>query len=75
MDFSQEVIAILQGAKKRAEKNKYEFITPEGLLLEMTFNDTFSEAFEELNGSVQDLGENLTEYLGKYLDKDYLSYP
>ena len=75
MDFSQEVIAILQGAEKRAEKNKYEFITPEGLLLEMTFNDTFSEAFEELNGSVQELGENLTEYLEKYLDKDDKANP
>ena len=47
MIVSNEVTAIIRRAEKLAEKKHLEFVTPEGLLLEMTFNDTFCAAFEE----------------------------
>ncbi|MCR5543544.1 MAG: AAA family ATPase [Eubacterium sp.] len=69
MEISQEVMEILHAAAEKAQKNRYEYITPEGLLLAMTFNDTFCRAFEYAGGSVQELGEDLTEYLEQYVDK------
>ncbi|MCR5213879.1 MAG: hypothetical protein K6E10_05650 [Eubacterium sp.] len=69
MTISSEVSAILEAAAVRAGKNKYEYITPEGILLEMTFNKTFYQAFENCGGSVQELGEKLTSYMEENIDK------
>ena len=69
MTISDEVTSILEAAAVRAANSKYEYITPEGILLEMTFNEIFHDAFENCGGSVQELGENLTEYLEDNIDK------
>lgn len=69
MTISKDVVNLLLACGKKAEKNKYEYVTPEGLLLEMTFNDTFCNAFESCGGSVQELGEDLTNYLENYIEK------
>ena len=50
MTISKDVVNLLLACGKKAEKNKYEYVTPEGLLLEMTFNDTFCNAFESCGG-------------------------
>ncbi len=64
--LSDEVSEIIRAAAVNAASKGYEYITPEGLLLELARNDIFSEAFENCGGDIPELCQNLTKYMGKY---------
>ena len=67
MNISDEVNALVQNAFLYAAKNKYEYVTPETLLLMLCDDDDFIYAVEECGGDISDLAMKLTEYLKKYI--------
>ncbi len=69
MDLSKEVAQAVNDAVAYARENKYEYITPEMLLLFMMDDETFSEAFYYCGGDSNLLASRLTEYIEEYVDK------
>ena len=47
MDLSKEASLVFQNAIAYANKYKYEYVTPEMILLMILDDDVFAEAFEE----------------------------
>lgn len=63
MRVTKEVADVLNGMFAMAEKEQYEYVTPELLLYEIAARPTFREAFESCGGDVSQLRENLHNYL------------
>lgn len=63
MRVTKEVADILNGMFAMAEKEQYEYVTPELLLYEIAARPTFREAFENCGGDIRELRENLHHYL------------
>ncbi len=69
MNLSQEASIILQQAVKYAGENKYEYVTPEMVLLMILEDSIFCEAFTECGGDITLLKKDLTSYIKKYVEK------
>ncbi len=69
MDLSKEAAFVFQNAVSYANKFKYEFVTPEMVLLMILDDEVFSWAYEECGGNVSILRKSLTEYISEYVDK------
>ncbi|WP_029674962.1 AAA family ATPase [Butyrivibrio sp. VCB2006] len=69
MDLSKEASLVFQNAIAYANKYKYEYVTPEMVLLMIMDDDVFAEAFEECGGDLTILGSNLKNYISEYVDK------
>ena len=61
MIFSEEVNGIINDMIVYAKENKYEFITPEILLLIISYKDIFEKSFSECGGDVSQLRKELEE--------------
>lgn len=75
MDLSKEASAIIHNAVLFAGKNKYEFVTPEMVLLMILEDKTFAEAFTECGGDLAILRSNLKKIIAQYVDKASKSEP
>lgn len=73
MNYSKDVAGAIQGAVLNAKLNGYRYVTPEGILLAMTYDDKFREALESCEGAVEELQENLARYMEEWVDKDKTS--
>ncbi|MGN0597903.1 MAG: AAA family ATPase [Ruminiclostridium sp.] len=69
MDFSEEAFNALNKAVEFAKENKFEYVTPEMLLLMMLGDEAFSRSFEECGGNIAMLADNLTVYINEYVEK------
>ena len=69
MDLSKEASLVFQNAIAYANKYKYEYVTPEMILLMILDDDVFAEAFEECGGNLTILSSNLQKYVSEYVDK------
>lgn len=69
MDLSKNASVVFQNAIAYAARNKYEYVTPEMILLMILDDETFAEAFEECGGDLGLLEKNLRKYLEEYVDK------
>ncbi|WP_026504395.1 AAA family ATPase [Butyrivibrio sp. NC3005] len=69
MDFSKEASIVVQKAINMASTNKYEFVTPEMILLMIAEDDLFSKSFEECGGDLNILKSELTKYIQTYVEK------
>ena len=69
MDFSEQAFNVINSAVQYAKDNKFEYVTPEILLLMMLGDETFSRAFEECGGNISVLADNLTVYINEYIEK------
>ncbi len=69
MELSKEAAFVLQNAVAYASKNKYEFVTPEMVLLMILDDEVFTWAYEECGGNISILRESLSEYISEYVDK------
>ena len=68
MDLSKEASIVFQNAIAFANKNKYEFVTPEMVLLMILDDDIFAEAFEECGGDLAILENSLKKYIQEYVE-------
>ena len=69
MDLSKEASLVFKNAIAYANKYKYEYVTPEMILLMILDDDVFAEAFEECGGDLTILSSNLQKYVSEYVDK------
>jgi ATP-dependent Clp protease ATP-binding subunit ClpA len=69
MELYGDAMKALQEAVRCAQKNHYEYITPELVLLMILDDDDFREAYEECGGDLRALSENLISYIDEYVDK------
>lgn len=69
MELSKEVIDLLNQAIGFAQKNNYEYVTPEIVLLMIMKDQTFAEAFEECGGNLSILEDDIREYIEECIEK------
>lgn len=69
MELSRNAAIMFQEAVYYAQENKYEYITPELLLLLICENVVFAEAFTDCGGDLRKLRRDLTQYLEENMDK------
>nr|MCR4745658.1 AAA family ATPase [Lachnospiraceae bacterium] len=69
MKVTEEVAKIINNTFALAVERKYEFATPELLVLVMCESTSFRRAFSECGGSVSELSSKLEAYLTEYVDK------
>ena len=69
MNLSKEAMLALQRAIEFANKNHYEYVTPEMILLMILDDPDFADAYEACGGDIHTLNKKLMEYVSKYLDK------
>lgn len=69
MNFSEEAARVLQEAVSFAKQNKYEYVTPEILLLFIAEDEVFSQAFYECGGDINLLISKLNGYIKAYIEK------
>jgi len=69
MELSKEAAFVFQNAISYAAKNKYEFVTPEMVLLMILDDDVFAGAFKECGGDISLLETNLSGYIAEYVEK------
>lgn len=69
MEFSAALMTVLDRAVAYAAQEKYEYITPEMLLLMLCRNRDFVAAFRECGGNRPQLEQDLTGYIEAYVDK------
>lgn len=75
MELSVEAMYALNNAVTYAVKEKYEYVTPELLLLMICKDVEFIEAFEACGGKIQLLQEDIMQYLIQYVDKVDVDMP
>lgn len=68
MKISEIVALIFIKAAAFAKEYGHEYVTPEHLLHEISFNEDFKTAFKECSGDIELLRENLLKYLEENLD-------
>ena len=69
MNLSKEAMLAIQRALELANKNNYEYVTPEMILLMILDDPAFAEAYEECGGDIMTLDKKLMDYIEKYIDK------
>ena len=69
LELSKEASAVIQSAVSFAADYKYEFVTPEMLLIMILEDQLFAEAFKECGGDTVALGNDLRSYLADNIDK------
>lgn len=69
MNVTEEVAAIINSSFKMASENRYEYVTPEMVLLTMCSDDNFSIAFRNCGGDIETLSSDLKDYIDKYVEK------
>ena len=69
MELSKGAALVIQNAITYAQNNKYEFVTPEMLLLMILDDDIFADAFAECGGDLGLLENHLKEYISEYVEK------
>ncbi|MBO7336246.1 MAG: AAA family ATPase, partial [Lachnospiraceae bacterium] len=67
MNFSEEAARVLQEAVSFAKQNKYEYVTPETLLLMLCDDEDFICVVEDCGGDPTELAAKLSEYHAKYI--------
>ena len=70
MNLSKEAMLALQRAIEFANRNNYEYVTPEMLLMMMLDDPAFAEAYEACGGDIRALGSKLLDYVKKYVEED-----
>ena len=75
MELSKEALDIIYQAMEYAKKRKFEYVTPELVLLMMLRDKTFTEAFEECGGNAGMLEDYLKEYAEEYMDRADVEKP
>ncbi len=75
MNVTEDVANIISMTFALAVERKYEFATPELLVLAMCENLVFKKAFAECGGSVSELSAKLEDYLSNYVDKSNKGEP
>ncbi|SFB27136.1 ATP-dependent Clp protease ATP-binding subunit ClpA [Acetitomaculum ruminis DSM 5522] len=70
MNVSRIISEVLELAFSIARENKYEYITPEVILLALCKKEPFIEAFLNCGGDVDELERDLKEYADEYLVAD-----
>ena len=75
MNVTEEVAAIINSSFKMASENRYEYVTPEMVLLAMCSDDNFSIAFRNCGGDIETLSSDLKDYIDKYVEKTELDEP
>ena len=69
MDMTESVTNLMNEVANYARSNRYEYITPEMVLIFLMQYDYFKEAFEDCGGDVEELATDLSNYIDKYLEK------
>ena len=69
MTLEKDAEQVVKEAFLYAEKNRFEYVTPETLLLAMCTLSSFQECFASCGGDVEELSEALAEYLKVYVEK------
>lgn len=69
MKFSNQAMNVLQRAFDYAQQNKYEYVTPEMMLLMLTYEQIFADAFQECGGDLELLEQDIQDYLDSSIDK------
>lgn len=69
MEFSAEALYALNNAVTYAANEKYEYVTPEMILLMLCRDKDFSIAFDECGGNLKMLESDLLAYIKEYVDK------
>ncbi len=69
MNISRETNSVLVGAAIYAGKNRYEYITPEMVLLSFCGLKVFRDAFEECGGNIDVLRADLVGYCQNYIER------
>lgn len=68
MKISKEVEDVLSDMAGLAEKLRHEYVTPEHLLIVLTYNDCFASCFEACGGNLQKLRDHLESYMRENLE-------
>ena len=69
MQFDKDVTEMLNRAIEYTRTNKYEYITPEILLLSLCDDESFAEAFENCGGDIEKLQKDLEGNIKRYSEK------
>ncbi len=69
MRVTREVADVLNGTFAAAEKECYEYVTPELLLYMIAGRRSFKEAFENCGGDIEQLRDNLKGYLNENIEQ------
>lgn len=67
MDMTESVTSLMNEVAIYARSNRFEYITPEMVLMFLMKYDYFEEAFEECGGDTEELANDLKEYLNNYM--------
>lgn len=69
MEFSKDALAAIDRGIEVANKKRYEYVTPETILLGIIEDDIFKDAFSQCGGDAKLLSENIFGYLDEYVEK------
>ncbi len=69
MSLSEVVQLLFQHAIEYAQRNNYEYVTPEMVLFELLCDEGFRDAYEACGGDARALSEKLSEYMSTYIEK------
>ena len=75
MELSKAATKVFENAVTFAKSNKYEYVTPEMLLLFMIDDEIFAEAFYYSGGDANLLSAKLVSYIERYVEKDATKEP
>lgn len=75
MELAKESLDIIYSAIEYAHSKRYEYVTPEIVLLMILRNKTFAEAFEACGGNIESLKRYLKEYAEEYMDRSDVEKP
>lgn len=65
MKISQELEQLLQRSAVFAGQKRHEYVTPEHVMLTLTYDRRFSRCYANCGGNIEELQEELEEYLRK----------
>lgn len=68
MNLSKEAAAMLRDSIMYAAEHRYEYVTPEILILMLCDNDDFKTAFTQCGGDIYSLREDLKSYGEQYIE-------
>ncbi len=69
MNLAKDATEVFQKAVHFAAENKYEYVTPEMILLMMLKDESFKGAFLECGGDIKLLEKQLNKYISEYVEK------
>lgn len=69
MSLSEVVQLLFQRAIDYANRNNYEYVTPEMILFELLLDDAFRDSYEACGGDVRELSGKLSEYMNTYIER------